>query len=248
MKNKNINISGKLGINQNLYQLYNSKMNDVKTICNELDKLNINSYSHPFLLYVFEEEYSQAPVKIMIIGQETNGWGGEMDDIEPAIKLYKDFNMGRQYNTTFWKWVHRINQMLGNPNINCFVWNNILKFGKEEYDQKLEKGNFKGRPDINVTRLENKYFNVISDEISILKPEVCIFLTGPNYDNDIKAKFPDVEFMSIEDYPKREFAQLKSSKLPIHSYRTYHPGYGNRYKDWYSKIFEFIRRKVCQNK
>ena len=43
----------------------------------------------------------------------------------------------------------------------------------------------------------HKYFNVISDEIDILKPEVCIFLTGPSYDNNIRLKFPDVEFINF---------------------------------------------------
>ena len=30
---------------------------------------------------------------------------------------------------------------------------------------------------------------------------MCLFLTGPYYDNDIKAKFDDAEFIEFDDYP-----------------------------------------------
>ena len=141
--------------------------------------------------------------------------------------VYEGFNLGRSYNSTFWQWAHKINGMLGNPDANCFVWNNILKFGKDCS---------KGYPDRLVTNLENKYFNIIADEISILNPDVCIFLTGPSYDVEIESKFPDVEFINFGGYEDiKEVAQVKSKYLPMHSYRTYHPGY---------ELFETISNAV----
>lgn len=74
--------------------------------------------------------------------------------------------------------------MLKNPHTYCFVWNNILKFGKE-----CEKSS----SEFYAIELGNMYFNVITDEMSILNSDVCIFLTGPSYDAKIKSKFPDVE-------------------------------------------------------
>lgn len=112
----------------------------------------------------------------------------------------------------------------------------VLKFGKE-----CDKGS----PDRHITELENKYFNIIADEMSILKLDACIFLTGPSYDTEIKSKFPDVELLNFGSYKNiKELAQLKSKDLPVHSYRTYHPGYGGRYPEWYLEVFETISNAV----
>ena len=225
--------------NKKLEQLYLSQTDNIFKMYKELNQLGMTNFSYPLLLHVWEEEYSKTPIKLMIIGQETNGWGAVLetpDDVISSMKMYEDFNLGRNYNSTFWQWVHKINYMLGNPDINCFVWNNILKFGKE-CD--------KGHPDWQVTEHEHKYFNVISDEIDILKPEVCIFLTGPSYDNNIRLKFPDVEFINFGGYKFiNEVAKLKSKNLPFHSYRTYHPGYGVRYSNWYTEVFDIISNAV----
>lgn len=225
-------------LNSKLEKLYLSKADNLSKMYDELQQLNQNDYSAPLLLHVWEKDYLDAPVKLMIIGQETNGWGDAgSDDVHSGMKRYEDFNMGRHYNSPFWLWARTINSMFGNPcSNNCFIWNNILKFGKESD---------KGYPDWHVTNLENKYFNVIADEISILKPDVCIFLTGPSYDSEIKSKFPDVEILNSGGYKDiKEVAQLKSRHLPQHSYRTYHPGYGGRYPDWYTEVFEIISNTV----
>lgn len=225
-------------LNKKLEQLYLSKMDDLSKMYAELERSGLTDYSWPLLLHVCEEEYSKTPIKLMVIGQETNGWGAKLEkaeDVVPSMGVYEGFNLGRSYNSTFWQWAHKINGMLGNPDTNCFVWNNILKFGKE-----CEKGS----PEHYVAELENKYFNLIADEMSILKPDVCIFLTGPSYDAEIKSKFPDVELLGFEGYKDKELAQLKSKDLPAHSYRTYHPGYGGRYPEWYSELFETISNAV----
>lgn len=224
--------------NNKLEQLYRSKTRDLLKMYEELKQADRTDYSWPLLLHVWEEEYSNAPVKLMIIGQETNGWGAKLEttnDVLSSMKMYEDFNLGHNYKSTFWQWAYKINQILGNPDSNCFVWNNILKFGKECS---------KGCPDWQVTNLENKYFNIIADEISILEPDVCIFLTGPSYDAEIKSKFPDVELINFGDYKINEVSQLKSKKLPALSFRTYHPGYGGRYSDWYLELFEIIANAV----
>ena len=237
------NLSLQMSLNQQLSELYASKFEGLNRIFSELQEQQIDDYSWPLLLHVWEEEYNNAPIKLMVIGQETNGWNAPIDtcdDIEKSMESYKKFNLGKDYpNSNFWPWVYEINRLLGNSDTNCFVWNNILKFGKE-CD--------KGRPVQDVTDRENNYFNVIANEINILTPDVCLFLTGPYYDNDIKAKFDDAEFIEFDDYPIRVVAQIKSKYLPEHSYRTYHPGYGNRYSEWYHKVFESIVERINSNK
>lgn len=232
-------MSGRESLNKRLEQLYRSKVDDLQAMYAELRELVLDDCSWPLLLHVWEEDYAKAPVKLMFVGQETMGWEAPFnteEEVASSMAVYERFGLGQDYKKTpFWSWVHSINQKFGNPDTNCFVWNNILKFGKEAE---------KGRPDSRITDLENEYFNVIKDEMAILGPDVCLFLTGPTYDDAIRAKFPDVEFMLVEDYPLNEVARLKGSGLPEHAYRTYHPGYGQRHSDWYSEVFETIAKSL----
>lgn len=228
-----------MAYNTELKRLYESKHEGLIEMFAKLNAEEAN-FAFPLMLHVWDQ-YDNAPVKLMIVGQETNGWGSDIcieseDAIYRIQQIYENFNLGQKYTrTNFWPWLYEINRLFGNPNNNSFVWNNLLKFGKEDY---------KGRPTRNVTQAEAKFFNVLVDEIAILKPEVCIFLTGPNYDEDIKAKFEDAEFIKFGDYPMRQVAKIKSRSLPINTYRTYHPGFGNRNSEWYHIVFEAIVKDV----
>ena len=97
-----------------------------------------------------------------------------------------------------------------------------------------------GKPEQAVLDDEVKYYNLLVEELAILKPDVCLFLTGPNYDQDIARKLPDVEFHSLGEFGEREAVRLSSRYLPRHSYRTYHPGYGNRISETYQRILNAI--------
>lgn len=161
-------MSGRESLNKRLEQLYRSKVDDLQAMYAELRKLGLDDCSWPLLLHVWEEDYAKAPVKLMFVGQETMGWEAPFnteDEVASSMAVYERFVLGQDYKTPFWSWVRRINQQFGNPDTNCFVWNNILKFGKEAE---------KGRPDSRITDLENKYFNVIKDEMAILGP-MCAF-------------------------------------------------------------------------
>lgn len=222
-------------MNKSLEQLYVNNIEGFLHICSKLKEQNIDDYSWPLLLNICVDEFNKASTKIMIIGQETNGWPPaiySIDDIRKSMNFYGYFTCNKKNpNTPFWRTMYYINKIFGNEDSYCFVWNNILKLGKSGDS---------GRPTSRVTELENKYFNLLSKEIEIIKPDVCIFLTGPKYDNDIKAKITDVKFEAIKDYSETEFCLLKSNFLPLHSYRTYHPGFGLRYKDQYYKILNTI--------
>ena len=227
--------------NKKLSELYNSKIDSLINLFSELNNSEIESdkdFSWPLLIHVWEEEYEKAPVKLMVFGQETNGWDNhtesriERNTAETLINEYKLHNMGRhRMSSPFWRTVHLLNNKLGNPDSNCFVWNNILKFGKECGS---------GNPSDHVIAAEMKYLNIIADEVKILQPDVCVFLTGPNYDSDIKNKFPDVEFLPVEGFEPNWLVQVKSEYLPKTSFRTYHPQYGNTKNDIYRTVLEKI--------
>jgi hypothetical protein len=140
-------------------------------------------------------------------------------------------------NLFFLDYAHQFNYDLNGFDDLNFIWMNINKFGRVSEA---------GRPDQRVLDKEVEHYNILAEELAILKPDVCLFFTGPYYDNDIQRKLPDVSFQKLGDYKLNQVAQLSSAHLPKHSYRTYHPGYGNfhpnEYKDMLRAILEECKR------
>ncbi|MDE7450415.1 MAG: hypothetical protein K2M72_09430 [Paramuribaculum sp.] len=217
---------------ETLKEVYEKHAEGLKALYAELKKNDLyDGCSYPLLLSTWDGE--QTP-KAMFFGQETNGWGNDEagKSINGLMEHYCNFNLGDEYNTLFWKYFRLLSSKLGLQGNHPVLWNNINKIGKI-------KG--KGRPNYQVTELENKHFNVLADELDTIKPIVCVFFTGPNYDDDIRAKLhDDVEFLPIDGYDVRWFARLKSKHLPENSFRIYHPGYGNRHSDWYKGVMDKI--------
>ena len=233
-------------INEELKRLYISYLPELKKLYQELDSLSIedksvNDYVGPFLLSCWEDKYLSSKYRLLIFGQETNGWHNEYlyseSDIEDSIKCYKDFKLGENYGRIFWQYAHKINQMINGLDDLNFMWNNVNKFGDDG----------RGRPHSVVLDKEIEHFNVLSQELRILNPDICIFLSGPYYDEDLRKKLPDLKAEQFKDYPTNEVARYASKSLPYNSFRTYHPGYGNRYKKWYNDVLSEIVNSIKSN-
>ena len=57
-------ISLQMSLNQQLSELYASKFEGLNRIFSELQEQQIDDYSWPLLLHVWEEEYNDAPIKL----------------------------------------------------------------------------------------------------------------------------------------------------------------------------------------
>lgn len=170
----------------------------------------------PFLISPNESYYKQAN-PLMIIGQETKGWGYHIDDLDKQMTIYETFNVGQAYHSSpFWNIARKIEHVLGNESYSC-AWSNVSKFD-------VEGGRAHGDYEVAISTLDN----ILLDEINILKPKVCLFFTGPDFDYRIKNIFADVEFIPIENYSIRQFSQLMHKDLPRLSFRSYHPNYMRR--------------------
>lgn len=95
------------------------------------------------------------------------------------------------------------------------LWNNIVKVGKH---------GDKGFPPDYIYEIERDHFNVITEELNILKPNIVLFFTGPNYDSVIADNFGEIEYKAIEPFSQRELAKLKLFDIPF-VFRTYHPNF-----------------------
>ncbi|OHD57520.1 MAG: hypothetical protein A2014_04730 [Spirochaetes bacterium GWF1_49_6] len=208
-----------MSINENLKNLYQSKLNDLKTLVNNIGNEDTADYEGPLLMYCWEDKYLSSKKKILFIGQETNGWNGFLRPtsakiIDDIIDIYKGFELGARYNSVFWQYVNYINKKINDSALN-FMWTNVLKFGRSGI----------GRPDEQVQEEELLNFNILKDEIEILNPDVVLFFSGPNYDQDIINRIDGVEFNTCSNRDTRVFTRLKHKVLPSKTFRTYHPNY-----------------------
>lgn len=230
-------------INDRLFNLYKSCTQGLNDLYADLDVHGVEDYVGPHLPYCWEEQYLKSKHRLVIFGQETNGWYSDYmksdEEIRKNIQVYKDFQLGANNNTLFWRYAHQFNLELNGFDDLNFIWMNINKFGRDSA---------KGKPDKIVLDNEVKYYNLLADELAILQPEVCIFFTGPNYDQDIKNKLPDLSFQELCGFSQRKLARLSSGHLPKFSYRTYHPGYGNRNSMSYRKMLDVIIKDIISKR
>lgn len=194
--------------------------------------------TNPLLIQI-DESYLNSDIRVMLFGQETNGWlnyikdreGEFAQDPNTAYYLYNDYynwfqkGIGNSNTSPFWQGFIRLKDHISKGKAGM-VWNNISKIGK------IEAGH---NGDIYQIGLEK--FNVIKEEIDILKPDVLVFFSGPYYDGEIKNVLGGFGQEGIKnDVEPRELAKLSFDDIDVKlALRTYHPGYL-----WRSKKREYV--------
>ena len=173
-------------VNSALRELYLNRMSGMLEMIN-----NDRNLSDPLLMSV-DDKYLQAHTKIMVVGQETNGWEYDPkrdsgDDPGWPIQLscndYVDLLMQR-YQNTHWKkffnasayWraadflYEQLNDYAERPDIG-YLWNNL---DKVDYNRKK-------LPDT-VRQMVHDRFLVLKEEVEITKPDVLVLFVGERYD------------------------------------------------------------------
>ncbi len=224
-----------MSINKQLFNLYDKYW---KQILVELNKIDKKLYTNPLLINIDEDAYARADYKVMIFGQETKGWydsSGFTDSIFEGMDRYDRFFWQKNFydgysKSSFWKkfrvFQKNILKMDKTKNLDIiYMWNNISKIGQPDQETGVDP----------ITRnLERKYFSVVAKEVEIIKPDLCIFMTGPNRDHDIKFHFPSIEFRKANDIDSiREMAVIEC--LGVKGLRLYHPSYFGGFNNNYKK-------------
>ena len=164
--------------------------------------------------------YSESSVRLMIVGQQTRGWGegvpwglSAVETVDGLIRWYENYELCKSNLSPFWKASHELCRRLnGDGRDRQFIWANLAKIDEA-----------KGPSREDLKDLMAALFIVLPTEIRLPKPDVVVFFTGPCYDERLAATFPGCEFKAVKGRDKRALSLLKHPMLPPRSYRTYHP-------------------------
>ena len=210
-------------INQKLLKLFESKWEAVNKVYDTLQEEEEWAVLH---LACVPYNYEKMKYKILIVGQENNGYGYETEP-KKSMLFTLDFQSNRYYdNAPFFSFPYSFCASINDCDNEKYskksylAWVNLKEFSFETSSKKPlnEKAQ-------NI--IDNEY-NILEEEIKIINPDIVLFLTGPNYDYYIKAQLNGVEFKTIENYGIRQFARVEHKSLPKNSFRIYHPVYLRR--------------------
>lgn len=182
-----------------------------------------SSISKPLLMSV-PPLYAETRHKLMVVGQETLGWGEERTlNARDLMEEYDAWALGKAYQTTpFWAAARQVANALNGPGgMDGFLWTNLVKVN-----------GVGGRPASDVEEAVSS-LGLLQKEIEITRPDVVVFFTGPNYDGRLVATFPGVTFEQTSSTESlRCLATVRHRQLPTRSFRTYHPAYLRRRGKW----------------
>lgn len=201
----------------------------------------------PLLIKINEANYGSAGKKIMMFGQENNGWtrGIEKNVTEKYITNllthYEKFSNGMNYkNKAIFHFMHKIAKEL-NIESDGFVYSNIWKYCSIIQDK---KGKRRGVRPSNELKDSSDIINKFAfNEIEIIKPQYILFFTEPSYDAAIRRNIGEAKFTNFKNYTKNVIAEVSFKNLPVKCLRTYHPLYLRRKKlqeRIYKEVIEFV--------
>jgi hypothetical protein len=248
---------------EELYNLYTQITTE--EVLNKVKEKNLklpdNEKSTDPLFIGVTEGYLNADIKLMIFGQETNGWGGgefDIDNTEDVIEMlicgddtpdcmgYRGFFSEKycyKYGGQFWNMVKKFILDLQTDNQDKkidYIWNNVIKMGKRGI----------GFPNYWYNDIIKPYFNnLIIKEIDILKPNFIVFFSGPNYDKYINDIFDNPLKKSVAGFNEQELCEIKIQNIK-RSFRTYHPQFLYRdnqnrpYSDYLQTIIGEIKKSL----
>ncbi|MFD2719936.1 hypothetical protein ACFST9_14505 [Hymenobacter monticola] len=201
-------------MNDELYRLYQTRLTDFERVILQFSGTDL---AGPLLMSP-NATYGEQENPLLIVGQETKGWGYlQGHDIRKQMVVYEEFNLGDgYYSSPFWNVTRKVERALGAVPYSC-AWTNLSKFD-------VDGGRSYGEQEQLIATVDD----LLVAEVNILKPKVCLFFTGPDFDSRIQRIFAGITYQSVPDWPIREMALLKHPDLPAYTFRTYHPNYLRR--------------------
>ena len=188
--------------------------------------------SYPFFTGV-SDEYEKADRKIMIVGQETQGWGQYKPDwtLEDSRQWVIDYlryqlhyskdpvlknKFGGRKRSAFWSF---FKQFSGYDIAPC--WNNINK-AQTPNAHRLSSDS----EQVFNSLLPGQNKTLFQKEVEILKPDVIVFITGPDYATTMETamNLKEGSLQNIKPSHQKYFIDISSvAELGVPTFWTYHP-------------------------
>jgi hypothetical protein len=222
-------------INEQLKRIYDSYLENLKMQI----KQNPEEFSYPLFMKVFSD-YEKVQKKILFVGKETYGWIDTMNHTNSLttdyiMDCYEEFEFAKNYhgrNSPFWRFVKTFYQSINGHEIpNGFLWTN---FSKCDTDGTT--------PNIKNQELNELGFNLIVDELKIVKPDIVLFLTGWTFEHHFQRVFNGINYITIE---KDLIYQCLHPLLPKKTFMTMHPN-GLNFRNKFTSTLEIIE-KLCHD-
>ncbi|ADN78370.1 hypothetical protein [Geobacter sulfurreducens] len=229
---------------QNLKDLY-GQLKEGAFISDEL----AGRLSPPLLLYP-TTRWKEAAVRVLLVGQETLGWDfsdgsyfkwpySEISSFKDFLTVensvdammhgYKVFEFSRyqpdNYRSPFWRAYRQIRRNF-DPEVDgletAVLWTNLFRMS-------IDGGSVVNNgTEEEIKSLQLATAGLLKSEIEILKPNVVLFFTGPNYNDTLYKEFEGIKLLNFMGHDPSRTAWLEHRHLPNVSLRTYHPEYLNR--------------------
>lgn len=216
-------------IDNQLKDLYETKILN-------LEKSNFDEFAGPLLMAERPTNYLIQNKKILFIGKEANGWMDGTLDVDYLMDYYKNNILS---SSNIWRYIFQFQNEL-NPEYKDqfeFYWTNISKFSKLD-GTALDENDF-----INLYQK----FNVLQEELEILKPDVVLFFSAGKHDDWLHWQLDDeVKWEKVNGFSENELMKLSHKSLPKNSFRTYHPDYLNRNQILKQRIYEEIINQITK--
>ena len=179
-----------------------------------------HSLSQPQLMRI-PESYVSSDIRLMIVGQETGGWGRQQDPTteqgrDELRNEYTEFDLALKTTwrtSPFWEAAYQIRNRL-NPGgaENGFLWTNLIPVSEQ-----LPSGRY-GRPSSAVADAVCA-LGLIAAEIEVARPHVVVFFTGKSRDAVIRRAFPNISFVDVA----QDIVSIRGLPGAPVAYRTEHP-------------------------
>ena len=185
--------------------------------------------SSPFLVDPDAGGYPDSKVRLLVVGQETRGWFDPIGSvgIDRLLEAYAETKA--TYQGPLLQVARRLCRGFNNCD-DAFAWTNAFKVDQVYRDPESVNPRY-DHPDAEVREKLRSLFNVLSEEIRILCPDVVVFFTGPTLDDWLENLLGTLKFQKCHgQWNERRFARVVQDGnarpvLPKHSYRTYHPDF-----------------------
>lgn len=217
---------------------------------------------HAPLLMAMPPEWQLAQHKLLVVGQETNGWGffgsqspvgeylkGHRQEADPVLALvrsYIDFDFANETpaeRSPFWQAQREFCRQLESGDRRRVLWTNLARCSVEPLPGQKGCSAWWNSSYQEVDQLCEWQSELLRSEITGCQARSVVFFTGPQYDYILKKTFRELEFVALrEDIPERQLAKLVHASLPKNAYRTYHPAYLRRSGRWH--WLDYINKEI----